>query len=500
LLKNFEEASKTFMEMPKSFVIQIAHTLLSSCYDESRMKIECALRSTLCRDFISVLTYTEEYADLAEAEFKMICDVLKAISKDYGGYLTLLIQSLEAVSHSSSIHAQSRFVVQLFADCIGEFDEYFEQDPNKPLHCLISLMRIWEKSISSKDLKGQVELTITVESCIKCFCGKLIEVKYKKIHATDCESLIKIWTSLLPSCLKNCFKNAHSMEALKHLMTFLYGVKRFRMLSTLTLENVYERIFSHSQFFPVLFDHKSDNSVKGSILSLLLSIAKFKACVFEKSHLKALLAAYNASLSTTDQILVMLLKMYESHGVSALSLRPLKWGKSLLSSTPSTNDVNLSTYNHSSISEIMDSLDHGMLIKSAFNFPLKLDVTKFDEEDTSCLRADLYDPRFLFPIFSYILSSRFTSDCRRFIEHGCLAFTLAALSSQISSTRRAAYHVLVRFMNQIENAIFREKNQVVVLLNALKNSIKEEGMIVPSIICCFTLCCLKVIFKPGDLL
>ena len=39
LLKNFTDASKTFMEMPKSFVIEIAHTLLSSCYDESRMKI-----------------------------------------------------------------------------------------------------------------------------------------------------------------------------------------------------------------------------------------------------------------------------------------------------------------------------------------------------------------------------------------------------------------------------------------------------------------------------
>ena len=41
--------------------------------------------------------------------------------------------------------------------------------------------------------------------------------------------------------------------------------------------------------------------ILGSILSLLLSIAKFKACVFEKSHLKALLAAYNASLSTTGK-------------------------------------------------------------------------------------------------------------------------------------------------------------------------------------------------------
>ena len=62
----------------------------------------------------------------------------------------------------------------------------------------------------------------------------------------------------------------HSMEALKHLLTFLYGVKRFRRLSTLTLENVYERIFSHSQFFPVLFDHKSDNSVKGNFLLYIL--------------------------------------------------------------------------------------------------------------------------------------------------------------------------------------------------------------------------------------
>ena len=53
-------------------------------------------------------------------------------------------------------------------------------------------------------------------------------------------------------------------------MTFLYGVKRFRIHSTLSLENVYERIFNHSQFFPTLFDHRSDNTLKGNLFNFLM--------------------------------------------------------------------------------------------------------------------------------------------------------------------------------------------------------------------------------------
>ncbi len=54
-------------------------------------------------------------------------------------------------------------------------------------------------------------------------------------------------------------------------------------------------------------------------------------------------------------------------------------------------------------------------------------------------------------------------DIRKFIETGCLAFVIVALSCDQISTRRSAYHVLARFMQHFEGARFRERNQVCLL-------------------------------------
>ena len=60
----------------------------------------------------------------------------------------------------------------------------------------------------------------------------------------------------------------------------------------------------------------------------------------------------------------------------------------------------------------------------------------------------------------FIIFSDFEVDCRKFIDIGCLAFVIAALSSQHIATRETAYHVLARFMNQLEGSRFLEKTQV----------------------------------------
>ena len=51
-------------------------------------------------------------------------------------------------------------------------------------------------------------------------------------------------------------------------------------------------------------------------------------------------------------------------------------------------------------------------------------------------------------------------------------------------------------LNFLKFAIYR---QIVVLLESLKNSVIEEGMVIPSIICSFTLRCLQILLRPGNL-
>ena len=54
-------------------------------------------------------------------------------------------------------------------------------------------------------------------------------------------------------------------------------------------------------------------------------------------------------------------------------------------------------------------------------------------------------------------------DCRKFVERGCLSFTVASLSSRDVQVRKAGYHVLSRYMMHLEGARFKERKQVSVV-------------------------------------
>ena len=61
-------------------------------------------------------------------------------------------------------------------------------------------------------------------------------------------------------------------------------------------------------------------------------------------------------------------------------------------------------------------------------------------------------------------------DCRKFVERGCLSFTVASLSSRDVHVRQAGYHVLSRYMMHLEGARFKERKQV----SAVGHSIMRE--------------------------
>lgn len=62
-------------------------------------------------------------------------------------------------------------------------------------------------------------------------------------------------------------------------------------------------------------------------------------------------------------------------------------------------------------------------------------------------------------------------DCRKFVERGCLSFTVASLSSRDARVRQAGYHVLSRYVMHLEGARFKERKQV----SAVGHSIMREG-------------------------
>ena len=89
---------------------------------------------------------------------------------------------------------------------------------------------------------------------------------------------------------------------------------------------------------------------------------------------------------------------------------------------------------------------------------------------------ELYDPRFLLPLFSHLLSSGMVQifccrvciscllgniiNCRKFVSHGCVGYLVVALSCLNHDIRAAACHCLSRFYLHLEGSRFREKDQV----------------------------------------
>ncbi|KAK3716558.1 hypothetical protein QZH41_006389 [Actinostola sp. cb2023] len=62
-------------------------------------------------------------------------------------------------------------------------------------------------------------------------------------------------------------------------------------------------------------------------------------------------------------------------------------------------------------------------------------------------------------------------DCRKFVERGGLGYTVAALSSRDEPMRKAASHVLSRYLTHLEASSFREKKQKI-----YKSYIKDDRL------------------------
>ncbi|XP_010155068.1 PREDICTED: nucleolar pre-ribosomal-associated protein 1-like, partial [Eurypyga helias] len=66
--------------------------------------------------------------------------------------------------------------------------------------------------------------------------------------------------------------------------------------------------------------------------------------------------------------------------------------------------------------------------------------------------------------------------CHKFVEVNALGLTVAALSSYDSNMRAAAYFVLASFRSHLEGARFREKSQLLYLLDAVQNGIRQQNL------------------------
>uniref|UniRef100_A0A4W3JRC6 URB1 ribosome biogenesis homolog n=1 Tax=Callorhinchus milii TaxID=7868 RepID=A0A4W3JRC6_CALMI len=273
------------------------------------------------------------------------------------------------------------------------------------------------------------------------------------------------------------------LVTLQKLMTVLYeNADLAGML--IPLPTIHTMVTNHSLFLSTMLKATEDPDenlrTRDALVDVLLSLVKQCPSVCDSSHFTVLLGAYGATLSSTDRKLLLILQAYEKNNVSLSEFRLLLWGPAAVEHHKTRKSLGKSLWQQPSMDEILSLLDREKMFHTVLNFPQRRYI--FPEGKELWLDYNikdphtLYDPCFLLPLFSSLITPESLVECSKFVDTHALGLTVAALSSYDPQMRAAAYHVLGNFYMHLEGARFREKRQLLYLLDMVKNGIQQPNV------------------------
>ncbi|KAK7882189.1 hypothetical protein WMY93_028363 [Mugilogobius chulae] len=274
------------------------------------------------------------------------------------------------------------------------------------------------------------------------------------------------WNSFVKAGLKHRYKHAHFLTSLSSLVEVMYRQTEPHT-DLLPLATVHMMSSSHSMFLPCMLDSSEEQA--GSLVSLLLCLVRKCPSVCNISHFVVLLGAYEASLSSLDQKLLLLIQEYEKNNVSLLKFQSFMWGPAAVEHHKAKKSLGSSLWKQTSTEELLALLKPERMIQSIALFPQQ---------------------RKLIP--------QSVIDCLKFVSCHALGFTAMALSSYDPKMRAAAYHVLTCFYRHLEGARFKEKKQLLYLVDILKNSVRQQNQRIPFILTTYISKVLQIMLKPED--
>ncbi|KAJ0022339.1 hypothetical protein NQD34_009829 [Periophthalmus magnuspinnatus] len=354
-------------------------------------------------------------------------------------------------------------------------------------------------------------------------CMKAVYRQFKDPEASQCEQEQSIletlqrlltgvddipaseWNSFVKTGLKYRYKHAPFLTSLNGLVEVMYREVEHHM-DLLPLTTLHMMSSSHSLFLPCMLDFPQEQTgtqAKEALVSLLLCLVRRCPSVCNMNHFVVLLGAYRASLSTLDQNLLLLIQEYEKNNVSLLKFQSFVWGPAAMEHHKAKKSLGSSLWKQTNPEELLALLKPDAMIQSIAHFPQQRKL--IPQNDEPLFQADnlkdpqsLYDPRFLLPLFSAILRPESAVDCLKFVSCHALGFTAMALSSYDPNIRAAAYHVLTCFYQHLEGARFKEKKQLLYLVDILKNSVRKQNQRLPFILTTYISKVLQQILKPED--
>ncbi|KAJ8368561.1 hypothetical protein SKAU_G00085890 [Synaphobranchus kaupii] len=296
------------------------------------------------------------------------------------------------------------------------------------------------------------------------------------------------WNSFVKTGLKYRYRDRAFLDTLCSLLEVMYcGDDTPKDL--LPLATIHMMTISHSLLLPSILSSQEEANEslqsKEALVSLLLALVRKCPAVCDSSHFVLLLGAYGATLSSSDQKLLLILQEYERNNISLAEFQSLLWGPAAVEHHKACKSLGKSLWQQPSSDDLLALLSADRMLNTVRHFPQQRRIIPqeakellYREEGVQDL-GSLYDPCFLMPLFSTLLRPESVIDCYKFVSSHALGVTVTALSSYDPKVRAAAYQVLGSFHHHLEGARFREKRQLLYLLDTVKNGIRQQNLRLP---------------------
>uniref|UniRef100_A0A3Q1FHH1 URB1 ribosome biogenesis homolog n=1 Tax=Acanthochromis polyacanthus TaxID=80966 RepID=A0A3Q1FHH1_9TELE len=345
----------------------------------------------------------------------------------------------------------------------------------------------WKKSVAT--------------AALKCLIASYSHSKEQATSPTDQEHSIldrtkqQLLVGLVFSGMYR-YRDHHFLSTLISLLEVMYSdseVQKDRIpLSTLHMMTI-----SHSLFLPTMLASDEESSTcqaREELISLLLCLVKKCPSVCNVNHFVILLGAYGATLCTSDQKLLLLLQEYEKKQVSLLKFQSFLWGPAALEHHKTRKSLGASLWKQASSDDLLALLKTDKMLQTVAHFPQQRRIIpQVSIQKSNDLSSVLIPLAFL-----SLFVTECVIDCLKFVSSHALGVTVMALSSYDSKVRAAAYHVLSCFYQHLEGARFREKRQLLYLMDIVKNGIRQQNQRLPFVLTTYITKAAQQMLKPED--
>ncbi|XP_071956978.1 nucleolar pre-ribosomal-associated protein 1-like [Antedon mediterranea] len=368
-------------------------------------------------------------------------------------------------------------------------------------------------------------IILTKESSNEAYIHHYSNVILQSIQDFDADigltlAFVKTWNKFVKDVLKSHYQTSETHSLLSSLLVGVYSKSQSLVEGIIPASTIFQMVVSHSAFIPTMLlevgadqDIDSLKKVKESLVKLISTLLDLDCSACTPSHFAVFLGAYGATMQPVDQQLLYIMYLCEIKQVDVWSFRPFMFGKIAVEQHMARSSLGRSLWTQPSMAEVIALFDAEKLKYSYLNFPLErklqpmgakaqeedCNLTKEPETETDSIDTSrIYDPCCVLPMFSYLMSPTSLVDCSKLIESGCIDYIFAALGSQDSAMRAAAYHCLSEFYTHLETARFWGRREVAYVLDCLRNSIKKPNQRIPNVMCMMLGRVLHLILTPDD--